>query len=53
MARCPAHEDRTASLSIGVGRDGQILLHDFGGCDTAKILRALGLRFSDLFASRK
>jgi hypothetical protein len=36
-ARCPAHEDRTPSLSIGVGDDGKILLkpkfiRKTGGC---------------------
>jgi putative DNA primase/helicase len=48
MGRCPAHEDRTASLSVAVGRDGRILLHDFGGCATSAVLAALGLRFADL-----
>jgi len=48
MARCPAHEDRTASLSIGTGRGGRILLNDFGGCTTPRVLAALGLRFVDL-----
>jgi hypothetical protein len=32
LARCPAHDDRTASLSVGVGREGRVLLHCFGGC---------------------
>ena len=26
MARCPAHEDRKPSLSIGSGRDGKVLV---------------------------
>ena len=34
MARCPNHDDHTPSLSIREGRDGRILLHCFGGCDT-------------------
>jgi hypothetical protein len=25
-ARCPAHEDREASLSVGLGDDGRILV---------------------------
>jgi len=52
MARCPAHADRTPSLSITAGDDGRILLHDFGGCPTAEIVKALGLAISDLFQSQ-
>ena len=32
QARCPAHADRSPSLSIGVGSDGRILLHCLAGC---------------------
>lgn len=48
-ARCPAHEDRSASLSVGVGADGRALVHCFAGCETEAILGALGLAWSDLF----
>lgn len=34
QARCPYHDDRTASLSIGVGRDGQALVHCHAGCES-------------------
>jgi hypothetical protein len=51
LARCPAHEDRTPSLSITEGADGRILLHCWAGCKTADVLAALGLGWSDLFAS--
>lgn len=27
MARCPCHNDQQASLSVGVGDDGRVLLH--------------------------
>jgi hypothetical protein len=50
MAQCPAHPDRTPSLSIREGDDGRVLLHCFGGCGTARILDALGLGMRDLFA---
>lgn len=43
MCRCPAHEDRTPSLSIRPGRT-RILLHCFAGCSAAEILRALQAR---------
>jgi len=48
MAKCPIHEDAKASLSINEGRDGRILLKCFAGCDTAKIVDAIGLKMSDL-----
>lgn len=51
VARCPAHEDRRASLSIGEGDDGTTLIKCFAGCDPSAILAALGLRMRDLFAS--
>jgi hypothetical protein len=48
-ARCPAHEDRQASLSIGEGDDGRVLLKCHAGCDHKKIVAALGLEERDLF----
>lgn len=42
-ARCPGHQDRHASLSVGVGQDGRVLLHCHAGCDLTDILAALGL----------
>lgn len=48
-ARCPAHEDRQASLSIGDGKDGRVLLKCHAGCDHKKIVSALGLDERDLF----
>ncbi len=48
IARCPAHEDRSPSLSISEV-DDRVLLHDFGGCATSAVLAALGLSLSDLF----
>lgn len=55
MLRCPAHEDRLPSLSMTLGRDGQILLHCFAPqCDLYDVLDALGLELGDLFpASRQ
>jgi len=48
-ARCPAHKDSDPSLSITAAGNGRVLLHDFGGCNTADVLAAVGLSFSDLF----
>lgn len=52
LARCPAHEDRSPSLSIRDMGDGRILLKCFAECDTELVLQALGLAFSDLFPER-
>lgn len=49
LARCPAHEDRSPSLSIRELEDGRVLLYDFGGCDTQMVLDALGLEMQALF----
>ena len=49
LAQCPAHGDRSPSLSIRELDDGRVLLHDFGGCDTQAVLEALGLTLADLF----
>ena len=40
MVRCPAHEDRTPSLSIRQGRNS-ILVHCFAGCDGAAVMRGI------------
>ena len=52
MACCPAHDDRTPSLGISLGR-GAILLHCFAGCDQNSVLAALareGVPASALFS---
>jgi hypothetical protein len=49
MACCPSHDDRTFSLSISLGNEGQVLLHCFAGCPFESIVEASGLQVSDLF----
>jgi hypothetical protein len=53
-ARCPAHEDQKASLSISE-RDGKILLHCHAGCSFEDVCRAANIEVRDLFrdGSRK
>lgn len=51
IACCPAHDDRSPSLSIREGRDGRVLLKCFAGCSTGAIAEALGLKLRDLFAT--
>lgn len=47
-ARCPAHDDNKASLSVGVGDDGTVLIHCHADCEAEDVLRAVGLTWSDL-----
>lgn len=49
-ALCPAHGDKTPSLSIKEGEDGRVLLHCFSGCPVEEIVAAMGLKMIDLFA---
>ena len=51
-AKCPAHDDRKASLSVSEGEDGRILLNCHAGCSAEEICGALGIKVSDLFSKR-
>lgn len=53
IARCPAHQDRSPSLSIKEGTDSRVLVHCFSGCAVEDVLAAVGLTFSDLFPPRQ
>jgi putative DNA primase/helicase len=44
MARCPAHEDRTPSLSITDGDNGKVLVRCYAGCDQLDVIAALRAR---------
>jgi hypothetical protein len=48
-ARCPAHDDRTPSLSIAQGDDGRVLLKCHAGCTHKAIAAALGIEERELF----
>lgn len=52
VARCPAHADKTPSLSVREMSDGRVLIHCFGGCETEDILAAVGLTFRDVMPER-
>ena len=49
MACCPAHDDRSPSLSIRELSDGQLLVNCLAGCGGADVVRAVGLGFHDLY----
>jgi hypothetical protein len=48
-ARCPAHDDKKASLSISESPDGKTLLNCKAGCKTESVVAVLGLTMKDLF----
>ena len=48
LARCPAHEDRSPSLSIRETGD-RVLLFCHAGCTAPEIVAAVGLTMADLF----
>ena len=51
QACCPAHEDKTPSLSITDGDKG-VILHCHAGCAPADVVAVLGLSMTDLFPPR-
>jgi hypothetical protein len=53
QGRCPGHEDDRASLSIGTGDDGRVLLKCHAGCAAAAIVSAVGLEMRDLFSAQE
>lgn len=46
---CPAHDDRSPSLSVSTGADGRALVKCHAGCTVEAVCGALGLKQSDLF----
>jgi DNA primase len=52
IACCPAHPDKSPSLSITEKSDGLVLLRCFAGCSAAEIVAAVGLELSDLFPEK-
>jgi len=52
LACCPAHDDRSPSMSVKLESDGRILIHDFAGCSVEEILGSVGLTFDELFPER-
>lgn len=52
QACCPAHNDKSPSLSIREISDGRVLVHCFGGCSVEEVLSAVGLTFADLYPEK-
>ena len=49
VARCPAHDDRSPSLSVRETDDGTLLIKCWAGCGAADVVQAAGLELRDLF----
>ena len=49
IARCPAHNDRSPSLSIKDLPDGRTLIHCHAGCGALDVLTAIGLDWDAVF----
>jgi hypothetical protein len=49
IACCPAHEDKSPSMTIRELDDGRVLVHCFAGCGVQDILGSVGLEFDALF----
>lgn len=50
---CPTHQDDKESLSVTVTPQGVVLLHCFAKCDSAAIVKAMGLTFVDLSPAKE
>jgi AAA domain len=50
-AKCPAHDDRKPSLSVGLGRNNNVVVkcHADTDCETEDIVAAIGLTMADLY----
>ena len=52
MAKCPAHDDKQASLSVSQAGNGKILLKCHATCPTEQVVSAMGLTMQDLFPEK-
>lgn len=52
IACCPAHDDKSPSMTVRELEDGRVLLHCFGGCSVESIIGALGVPWDALFPEK-
>ena len=52
IACCPAHDDKSPSMSIAECPDGRVLVHCFAECGIMAIVEAVGMKVSDLMPER-
>jgi hypothetical protein len=51
-ALCPAHDDKSPSLSVSETEENALLIRCWAGCGATAIVGAIGLRLRDLFPQR-
>lgn len=52
IACCPAHPDKTPSLTIAECDDGRVLAHCFSGCGFDAIVDAIGISVEEFFPEK-
>ena len=52
IACCPSHDDKSPSMTVGVGDNGGIVLHCFAMCSAADVVGSLGLELHELMPER-
>jgi DNA primase len=53
VALCPSHDDKSQSLSIGIGDDGKALMHCHANCEYVQVVQDLGLSEREQNEQRK
>ena len=53
LACCPAHDDKSPSLSICEKPDGRVLVKCWSGCSVEEILSSVGLTFEALYPEKE
>lgn len=53
IACCPAHRDKSPSLTVSETSDGVVLVKCWAGCSASDIVQAIGLQLRDLFPESK
>lgn len=52
LAKCPAHKDKSPSLSIKEIPGEKLLFNCFAGCSAESILAAVGIEWRDIYPAR-
>ena len=53
IACCPAHADKSPSMTVREVEDGMLLVHCFAGCGIDEIAGSIGMSISDLMPDKQ
>lgn len=53
IACCPAHADKSPSMTVREVEDGMLLVHCFAGCDIDAIAGSVGMTIADLMPDKQ